>query len=428
MKRPNRILPVRPQRGKERERRAAVSRATAATGISAGPAPAIDGFPFGRLSPQLRFGMIPANIRIRPGRQFQDNTAGLLGINSEFAMTTPVISTKTTENDRLRAEDRRSEENVDPAWTNYFNYGLRIRSQMLLPELRIDDSHTQSTEQVEILLGKVPRTLDGASRVAPWLQVSGDRCIIDGGDIARYQVEHGSRIIIDRRISANNENAVRKKDVRVYLLGIVFATLLHQRQYLPLHVSAVTTPVGVVGFTGPSGAGKSTIAAWLHYRRGFSLLTDDIGVINPSDALPLLHPGPPRVKLWDDAIHALNLNREGLVRDLTRVDKFHIPNVAEAPSDPAPLTHLIVLRRSSSINSYNLEKLHGIDAYRAVMRTVYRPGLNNLFYNQSRLHSDVAELARTIRVFSLDRPWDLGRMDSTLEQFCDSLGIVGGTY
>lgn len=346
---------------------------------------------------------------------------------NQIQMKTPATSGAPRDlRDRQRAERRRGEAG-QPAWRRYRNYGLRIRSQLALPELCVDRCQPKTAADVDVVLGSVPDRLAGGTAITSWLQVADDRCILDGGEIARYQVEHGSRIIVDRRTKAAQEQAAGERDVRLYLLGTAFGALLHQRQLLPLHLSAVATGAGAIGFTGPSGAGKSTIAAWLHFRFDLPLITDDVAVIDPGSEQPVLHPGPTRLKLWDDAISALGLRRDALVRDLTRTEKFHLPNATETLEKPTPLTHLIVLKKAESPDPARLKEIHGIEAYQAVMNAVYRPGLNKQFYKKGKLHIDAGALARKIRVFNLERPWGLDRNEPILEQLLRQLGVAGGS-
>lgn len=90
----------------------------------------------------------------------------------------------------------------------------------------------------------------------------------------------------------DERDGVPARDVRQYLLGMSLGVLLYQRDWLPMHVSALHTPTGVWAFTGHSGAGKSTLGAWLHYTQGWPMISDDVAVIKPEDSQAYLYPGP----------------------------------------------------------------------------------------------------------------------------------------
>ncbi|BBI65053.1 hypothetical protein HSBAA_63590 [Vreelandella sulfidaeris] len=71
------------------------------------------------------------------------------------------------------------------------------------------------------------------------MEVGDDRCQITVEGIARYRVEEGQRILLDRRMSQGVDTVANPGDVRLFLLGSALGALLHQRHWLPLHVSAL---------------------------------------------------------------------------------------------------------------------------------------------------------------------------------------------
>jgi hypothetical protein len=190
--------------------------------------------------------------------------------------------------------------------------------------------------------------------------------------------------------------------------------LLHQRHWLPLHISAVETPSGAWGFTGNSGAGKSTLAAWLHYHYGWKLVSDDVGVIKPEEGHPTLYPGPPRLKLWKDALERLGIERQGLVRDLTRTEKFHLNQHQGFKTTTEPLRALVMLERGPSDEKACVEAIEGVEAFRIVMSALYRPEWGQRFNGPDRLMQYGADLARQIRVYRYRRPWSLESMEQSL--------------
>ena len=301
----------------------------------------------------------------------------------------------------------------------YHTYGLKIESQLELPEL----PEISPCEQPDVVIETpgVSAQLEDATFRNGWLEMGDERCQINIEGIARYRVEQGQRVLLDRRVPRNVDPAANPGDVRLFLLGGALGALLHQRRWLPLHVSALKTPGGVWAFTGHSGAGKSTLGAWLHHVEGWPLVTDDVAVIKPSEEKPYLHPGPPRVKLWKDALAKLGIQKEGLVRDLTRMDKYHLMLKEGFQSTAHPLAALVILERLAEGEPASLELVKGVDAFKAIMGSLYRPEMAEKFNGSSNLMKDAAALSRQIRVYRYRRPWVLEDFEASLQPLMEEI-------
>ncbi|SFU33041.1 hypothetical protein [Halomonas korlensis] len=310
------------------------------------------------------------------------------------------------------APERRQAIPASPSFRYYTIYGLTIASQLALPEL--ETLPPVASPDILIRIGNVADHLEGAGFSTPWLESTNDRCqfLLEG--IARFRVEQGKHISVDRRLRLARGSTTNERDLRVYLLGTALGALLHQRHWMPLHISAVETPSGIWGFTGNSGAGKSTLAAWLHYQYGWKLVSDDVGVIKPEEGLPTLYPGPRRLKLWKDALERLSIERQGLIRDLTRTDKFHLNQHQGFKTDIEPLRVLVMLERGSADEEACVEAIEGVEAFRIVMSALYLPEWGQRFNGPARLMQYGADLARQIRVYRYRRPWSLERMEQSL--------------
>ena len=75
-----------------------------------------------------------------------------------------------------------------------------------------------------------------------------------------------------------------------YLLGSVAGLVLQNLDAVCLHASTVNIDGFAVAFVGPPGTGKSTTAAAL-LRRGHSIITDDVAVIDEADGQPYVRRG-----------------------------------------------------------------------------------------------------------------------------------------
>ncbi|MCE9683130.1 hypothetical protein [Halomonas alkalisoli] len=322
--------------------------------------------------------------------------------------------------DMTQAQDERRG-NVSPSNKRYYyrTYGLTISSQLELPEL--PQAEAISQPDVVVLTPGVAEKLEGATFRKGWLEMGDDRCQITIEGVARYRVEQGQRILLDRRVPRGDDTVADPGDIRLFLLGSALGALLHQRNWFPLHVSALNTPGGVWAFTGHSGAGKSTIGAWLHYTQNWPLVTDDVAVIKPHEDAPYLHPGPPRIKLWKDALAALGIQTEGLVRDMTREDKYHLMLNKDVQDQPSPLKALVMLERAEEGEAASLERVKGMVAFKSVMATLYRPEMGTEFNTAEQLMRESIKLAEKINIYRFRRPWSLEEMNTSIKPLLEKI-------
>lgn len=327
-----------------------------------------------------------------------------------------------TDLDKIPFDERRGRSTRPPRRYRYRTYGLVLSSQLKLPEL-IPAVPSDGEPDVEILATSVPPMLEKAAAQDALWQFTEDRCQFSVGGIARYRIEQGQRILVDRRGSATP----RPGDVRLYLLGSALGALLHQRQCLPLHVSALETPTGVWAFTGPSGAGKSTLAAWLHFTLGWPIVSDDVAVIQPGEEQPRLHPGPPRLKLWRDALAALGMDHRDLVQDRTRVDKYHLDLRDRFPGHASSLSALVMLESIQAGEAPELIQLKGQEAFRTLLMTVYRPAIAEEIQRPENIFHQCRQLAGRIRVYRYRRPRSLSDLDAAARPLMSEILRAGSS-
>lgn len=290
-------------------------------------------------------------------------------------------------------------QNRSPGTRHFYRlFGLTVASDLELPEATPLGAIPPSAD-VEVELGAVPFSLPGGRRLGPWLEVEGQNCLLLFEGLGRFLVEHGRRIVVEKEPTASYD------DLRGFLFGSGFGALVHQRGLVPLHVSAVVSPSGVIAFTGESGAGKSTIAACLNQELGWPLISDDVAVLRQTDDGFNLESGANTVKLWGDALRSLNMTNVGLRRDLARNDKFHaILSERFLSATSAPLRNLV---QFSWGNDVRLDLVHGRKAYQISLAAIYRPAFAAAFSNRDRVAIAAMSVAARTSTFVLTRPKSL---------------------
>lgn len=290
----------------------------------------------------------------------------------------------------------------------YKVYGLAVASDFNIPELK---SH-EGVPQVNISFGKVSHCLDNPVEKGVRFQASPDEFLLKIDNVAWYYVLRGKEIIIEPFSGAKH------KDIRVFLLGSVFAALLHQRNYLVLHGSAVEVKGKAVIFTGVSGAGKSTLAASL-YKRGYKLITDDLCAVKFSEeGVPQLMPGFPNLKLWADSAKVLgqDINVLSSVRD--NLEKYRINAENNFSMEALPISHMYVLNLHNKPD-IKVSKLEALKKLEAVINNTYRLRFVKGQVGKAVHFKQCGKAAKHLDVYDLFRPrgeFMIDELTSTLEK------------
>ena len=151
----------------------------------------------------------------------------------------------------------------------YCAYGLRIESELSLPEMIPGVSLGAGSADISIRLGEVrplPTRLDASGT---GFRATAEEACHFLQKVGAFLVRHGREIVIDPA------PGVEERLLRLSLLGPALALVLHQRGFLIVHASVVAQGDHAVAFLGKNGWGKSTIAAALHLK-GYDLVTDDV--------------------------------------------------------------------------------------------------------------------------------------------------------
>lgn len=282
-----------------------------------------------------------------------------------------------------------------PSFT-YTLGGLTVDSGFPLPELPHCDF--PGAPEVRIVRADVPETISGGERVMFEARVTPDAVLLDIPSVGRILAIGGREIRVDPAPDA------RPEDLRLFILGSAFGAIYLQRGLFPLHASVVVIRGQAVAFAGDPGMGKSTLAAWMN-SQGHPVLTDDVCVIRPDgDHGPLAYPSIPRIKLWKDAISALELRRQGLQRDYSRADKYHLPPIGEVEGAAVPLRQIVFLAFSGDESAPELERIRPARAVSLLRDNTYRYQFVGAMGVTERHFMACTRIGAKVAMYRLHRP------------------------
>lgn len=288
--------------------------------------------------------------------------------------------------------------------------GLDIRSDMELPGLRTASQGTHE-KQVSIMHGHVPEGLETEIiKSGPNWQRSADAFLLKVPGVARF--------LIDGRtaITYAPEEGIAAEDLTAFLTGSVLGILLHLRQSVVLHASAVLVGDRAVLFCGASGAGKSTICAALG-KRGYPMLSDDLCVLaQGADGHLWVESDGRQHKLWERSVRGLDLDQSKGAGVRHQINKFYVhPQAVHV--DAAPVARLYQLVEQRNGEASGIEPLALADAAIMVRQNAFRPRMMWQLEQKTDYFRVAAHLYAHARFARFRRPFDF----SSIEQGLDML-------
>jgi len=239
-----------------------------------------------------------------------------------------------------------------PSVTSYEVYGIRIASDVVLPELAPNSRPCVDARATLLVRLNVERRIefdpnaiflrtddpDGSEWLVCARSIGG--YLLRFAGLADFFVNQAGDVIE----CCGVDDKTSPETLRHLLLDAVVSRVLDLKGFETIHATAVSIDGTACAFLGPTGAGKSTLAANLALA-GASLLGDDCLVLSLTDTV-LLTPGYAGARLWDDSFDALSVDssRSEQVADGNR--KRRVPELGRGfTSEPQRLKRIYRLVR-----------------------------------------------------------------------------------
>jgi hypothetical protein len=281
---------------------------------------------------------------------------------------------------------------------HYSAYNLSISSEICLPELPAGPPEADVSIRIAAPEGVVE------SRPIEWRESPPGEACFRFSKVARFSVRGGREVIITPDPEADHTI------FRLYVQGMMLASILYQRGFFVLHASVIDVGGNGIALMGPIGAGKSSFAS-AFLARGHRIVADDNAALEMNGEAPVVLPAFPSLKVYPQVAQSLGHHK----LDLT---PMHHSQAKQAQSvahgfsrDPRPLEAIYVLDRDAPPG---IARLSPIDSVTELIRhsVPTRWGVNG-----SGCHLKMcARLAHLVPMFRLRTFTNLNEIAGIAEQ------------
>lgn len=280
---------------------------------------------------------------------------------------------------------------------HYIVYGLKVSSEIEIPEFIRNEEVTVPEEEIEIIYGDMPKEVNEAKRVGYKVGLQKKRIWFAIEEVATYMMLDGKRIIVEPDKEHNS------KLLRIYILGSALGFIMLQRNHIAIHGSAVQVGDEVAIITGDRGAGKSTLTTAFR-EKGYLFLTDDVAAITLEDK-PVVNSGFPYQKLCEDTMIRMGYSRRVCEYFSRGEEAKYLLDVHEVfQKDKKPLKTIIELGVGDT-ETVKIEKIKGQEKILHILKNIYRGeyleklgGVGEVYFKQC------LKIAQVINFYKVTRP------------------------
>jgi len=281
----------------------------------------------------------------------------------------------------------------------YSAYGLKIKSEINLPELNEIDT---TNFDVTVSYGNVPSKIENPVKIGVAFQAKQNEFLLNVPDIADYFVKNGNEIIVSKKENVSNS------EINLFLLGSAFGAVLYQQKKVPFHGSTVIINNKAIIISGVSGAGKSTIVASLT-NKNYPLLSDDVTVLKEKNGNIIAISGFPQVKLWQDSLDMMNISAKNLIKIRPQLEKYKFP-VKNFVEGQKQVDSIFILTKKNTKN-VEIEEIKGIEKFKILANNTYRKQFVSALKLEKEQFKIISLLAAKTKLYFIKRPNGINTID-----------------
>lgn len=280
---------------------------------------------------------------------------------------------------------------------NYLAFGMHIRARFELPGLHPSQA-SDSSNIVEVELGKVPkRLINEVLEAKPFTVFNENEFIYNIPETAKYYISNGNRVIIEP-LTDNFE------EVLFYFYTGVLATVLFQKNILPLHVSGILLKNNtVLLFAGHQRAGKSSTSIMLQ-NKGYLPFTDDTAVLEVKDGICYAQSSYPIIRALEKTLEKQQVFDQQQIKPMIKVGfKYGINFHEKFIEYPVPVSGIVFI--SEEGEEVSISPMKAAEAIKYLKFNIYRKQWVSGMKKEMLQFKTITSIAQSqIQFFSATRP------------------------
>ena len=216
-------------------------------------------------------------------------------------------------------------------------------------------------------------------------------------NVASYKIQDGAEVYVCPHAISDPDS------IQLFLNGSVLGAVLHQRGIMPFHGSSFIFKDQGVLICGNSGVGKSSVVAAFCQDEG-RLVNDDITPICFDNEHIMMVPLSTKVKLWDDAVSLLHLDKTNLKKIRPSLNKYYVSGFTRQ-EEKQPLLHTFIVLRTHNQNNFEIIRPQGIERFNCLRRNIYRKVyLKGMPQTEKKYFGQLLTAANLLDVVVVSRP------------------------